>query len=151
MPGAARFGDKGKDTHRVKGTVQTDSYHPFLKCASPPYLGKFKNDIAQIDIMVTLNNQNYTDFYDQKSKFTYYDATVAKVPAPRPAPGCTATEPPYNRKQALLLLAAAVAVPLRSLGTAAQVEELRHIILQHVSEEHRERALLLLKTVEQRR
>ena len=33
-----------------------------------------------------------------------------------------------------------------------QVEELKHIILQHVSpEEHRERALHLLKTIEQRR
>jgi len=30
-------------------------------------------------------------------------------------------------------------------------EELKHIILQHVAEEHRDRALLLLKTLEQRR
>jgi hypothetical protein len=32
-----------------------------------------------------------------------------------------------------------------------QIEELKHIILQHVAEGHRERALLLLKAIEQRR
>ena len=35
--------------------------------------------------------------------------------------------------------------------SAPLVEELRRIILQHVAEEHRHRALLLLKSVEQRR
>ena len=32
-----------------------------------------------------------------------------------------------------------------------EVEELKHLIVQHVAKEHRDRALLLLNAIEQRR